>query len=43
MRHPGRVRYIFEAQQGHSNARNAGIREARGEILAFVDDDVSGA
>jgi glycosyltransferase involved in cell wall biosynthesis len=39
--HPGRVRYIFEAQQGLSNARNAGIREARGEILAFVDDDVT--
>jgi glycosyltransferase involved in cell wall biosynthesis len=39
-RHPGRVRYIFEAQQGLSNARNAGIRQARGEIAAFVDDDV---
>ncbi|MGB7266749.1 MAG: glycosyltransferase [Terracidiphilus sp.] len=39
--HPGRVRYIFEAQQGLSNARNAGVREARGEILAFVDDDVT--
>ncbi|MGH9642977.1 MAG: glycosyltransferase family 2 protein [Terriglobales bacterium] len=41
LRHPGRVRYIFEAKQGQTNARNAGIREARGEILAFVDDDVT--
>lgn len=41
LRHPGRVRYIFEAQQGHTRARNAGIRESRGEILAFVDDDVT--
>src|SRR5579863_1850687 len=41
LRHPGRVRYIFEAQQGHTRARNAGIREARGEIVAFVDDDVT--
>ncbi len=40
-RHPGRVRYIFEAQQGHTRAKNAGIRESRGEILAFVDDDVT--
>jgi glycosyltransferase involved in cell wall biosynthesis len=41
LRHPGRVRYIFEAQQGHTRARNTGIRESRGEILVFVDDDVT--
>ncbi len=41
LRHPGRVRYLFEAQQGLSNARNSGIREARGEIIAFTDDDVT--
>jgi glycosyltransferase involved in cell wall biosynthesis len=41
LRHPGRVRYLFEAQQGLSNARNAGIREARGEIIVFTDDDVT--
>ncbi len=34
-------RYVFESQQGLSAARNAGIREARGEILVFVDDDVT--
>ena len=39
LRYPGRVRYVFEAQQGLSNARNTGIREA--QILAFVDDDVA--
>jgi glucosyl-dolichyl phosphate glucuronosyltransferase len=37
----GRFRYLFEPRQGLSNARNGGIREARGEIIAFMDDDVS--
>jgi glucosyl-dolichyl phosphate glucuronosyltransferase len=40
-RHPGRIRYLFEPQQGKSHALNAGIREARGEVLAFMDDDVA--
>lgn len=40
-RRPGRFRYLFEPQPGKSYALNAGIREARGEILAFMDDDVS--
>jgi len=39
-RHPGRFRYVFEGQPGKSFALNAGIRESRGEILVFVDDDV---
>jgi glycosyltransferase involved in cell wall biosynthesis len=39
--HPGRVRYLFEVQQGLSKARNAGIHEARGEIIVFTDDDVT--
>jgi glucosyl-dolichyl phosphate glucuronosyltransferase len=39
-RYPGRFRYFFEPQQGKSFALNSGIREARGEILAFMDDDV---
>jgi glycosyltransferase involved in cell wall biosynthesis len=34
------VRYVFEAQQGLSRARNRGVQEARGSILAFSDDDV---
>lgn len=33
------IRYVFEQNQGLSHARNRGIREAQGEILAFVDDD----
>jgi len=40
-RYPGRFRYLFEARQGKSYALNSGIREASGEILAFLDDDVS--
>ena len=35
-----RIRYLFERAQGLSNARNCGIRAARGEILLFTDDDV---
>jgi glycosyltransferase involved in cell wall biosynthesis len=38
---PGHFRYLFEAQQGKSFALNSGIRAAAGEILAFVDDDVT--
>lgn len=40
-RHPGRFRYLFEPVQGKSYALNAGIANAYGEILAFVDDDVT--
>jgi len=34
------VKYIFEEKQGLSFARNAGIKAATGDILAFTDDDV---
>jgi glucosyl-dolichyl phosphate glucuronosyltransferase len=40
-RYPGRFRYMFESQQGKSHALNAGIREAKGDVLAFMDDDVT--
>jgi glycosyltransferase involved in cell wall biosynthesis len=34
------LRYLHEAQQGVSFARNTGIRQAKAPILAFCDDDV---
>ncbi len=33
------IRYLFEKQQGLSYARNKGILCAKGEIIAFTDDD----
>jgi glycosyltransferase involved in cell wall biosynthesis len=36
---PDRIRYVFEPKEGISNARNTAIRESRGEILTFIDDD----
>ena len=40
-RYPGRFRYIFEPHPGKSFALNTGVREAHGDVLAFVDDDVT--
>ena len=37
---PGRFRYLFESQPGKSHALNSGIEAARGQLLAFMDDDV---
>ena len=39
-RHP-RVRYVREDRPGLDVARNRALREARGEIVAFTDDDAS--
>ena len=39
-RHTPQVHYVCEDRQGLSRARNRGIQEARGEILAITDDDV---
>jgi glucosyl-dolichyl phosphate glucuronosyltransferase len=40
-RYPGRFRYLFEPQPGKSFALNSGVQQAHGEILAFMDDDVT--
>ena len=37
---PDRYRYVFETRQGKSFALNTGIKYARGDIIAFTDDDV---
>lgn len=39
-RHAHRFRYLFEPNPGKSYALNSGIHEARGDVLAFIDDDV---
>jgi glycosyltransferase involved in cell wall biosynthesis len=33
------VRYVLETQQGLSFARNRGIQESKGTVIAFTDDD----
>ena len=33
------LRYCYEPEIGLSHARNRGIQEARGEVVAFIDDD----
>jgi glycosyltransferase involved in cell wall biosynthesis len=37
---PTEVRLVRERKRGASNARNRGIAEAGGDVIAFVDDDV---
>ncbi len=39
-RFPRHFRFLVEKKRGHSNALNSAIAAARGEILAFTDDDV---
>lgn len=38
--HVRHLRYLREDRQGASHARNRGIQEAAGQILAFTDDDI---
>lgn len=37
--HPGTVRAVREERAGLSAARNRAVREARGELVLFLDDD----
>jgi glucosyl-dolichyl phosphate glucuronosyltransferase len=34
------LRYVFEPRQGLSSARNRAVREARGDLVVWTDDDV---
>jgi glycosyltransferase involved in cell wall biosynthesis len=36
---PFPVRYVHEPQPGVANVRNAALTEARGDLIAFLDDD----
>jgi len=38
-KYPDTFRYYFEEKEGISNARNCGVENARGDVLAYVDDD----
>jgi glycosyltransferase involved in cell wall biosynthesis len=38
-RYAERVRVVYEPSRGRSHARNAGIRHARGDVIAFTDAD----
>jgi glycosyltransferase involved in cell wall biosynthesis len=40
-RYPGRFRCLSEPTPGKSYALNTGVANARGEVLAFIDDDVT--
>src|SRR5688500_8469550 len=36
---PVRIRYVHEPRPGISHARNRGVAEAKGDLIAFIDDD----
>jgi glycosyltransferase involved in cell wall biosynthesis len=40
-KYPTHFRYVFGPRRGKSHALNLGIQEARGDVLAFTDDDVT--
>src|SRR5687767_16070 len=38
---PGKLNYVVETKQGNAYARNCGVKTAKADIIAFVDDDVT--
>jgi glucosyl-dolichyl phosphate glucuronosyltransferase len=40
-RYPDHFRYMFVSRQGKSHALNAALREAKADVIAFTDDDVT--
>lgn len=38
-KYAGRLKYFFQENKGLSGARNRGLKEAKGEYIAFVDQD----
>ena len=38
-KYPDKIRSVLEPEQGSSSARNRGILEAQGPLVAFLDDD----
>ena len=41
LKHPSHFRYLFESRLGKSHALNTGVLNAKGDVLAFTDDNIT--